>query len=453
MKRPGKSLDVKTITSLKPRPIPYRVSDGNGLLLEVRPSGAKVWLCRLTSDGRRRDMGLGGYPNISLPDARKAAVEAKGLATTGVDPIQRRLALEQQRKAELLAEKQAKENTFGKVTEKCIEALTPGWKNNRTAALWRTSLKNYAFPVLENIPVNQIDKQEVLRAVQKVWSSRPATARKVLRRIGTVLRYAAAHSLRVNDNPADLKILRHAGLPPLPGARHQPSLPWQQLPDFMKVLESEDGLASLGLRFLILTALRSGSVRGARWSEISFHGDPTWTVPGEKMKSHKYHDVKPHRVPLAPAAVEVLLQTYGLVTGTTATFKSLPKLAAMQGSALIFPSRKETVPLSDMALSQVMRRMNKERRKDDPPPWRDPDGRAAVPHGFRSTFRTWVDDTRPEDDQAAERALAHEEENKVSSAYRRSDLFDRRKPLMEAWADYCASKTKDGDSKTLAKIR
>lgn len=441
MKRPGKSLDIKTIASLKPRSTPYRASDGNGLLLEVRPSGAKVWICRLTTNGKRRDMGLGGYPKISLADARKAAFEAKGQAKTGVDPIQRRLALEQQRKAELLAEKQAKENTFGKVSQKCIEALTPGWKNTRTADLWQTSLKNYAFPVLENIPVNQIDKQEVLQAVQKVWSSRPATARKVLRRIGTVLRYAAAHSLRVNDNPADLRILRHAGLPPLPGARNQPSLPWHQLPAFMKALKTKGGISPLCLRFVILTALRIGSVREARWSEISFDGVPTWTVPGIKMKNRKAKDVRPHRVPLTPAAIDVLVKAYEAVVGDPVNLKALPRLAAMQGDALIFPSRKGTVPLSDNAISKVMREMNAEKPSGDPPPWRDPDGRAAVPHGFRSTFRTWVDDTRPEDDQAAERALAHEDENKVSSAYRRSDLFDRRLPLMEAWSNYCVGRT------------
>jgi integrase len=202
-------------------------------------------------------------------------------------------------------------------------------------------------------------------------------------------------------------------------------------------LDAMPGLAPLALRFAILTALRSGEVRGARWSEISFDGgQAVWTVRGERMKRKKAANVQPHRVPLSPAAVETLAHAYTVATGTTATAAEMPNLAVLRGAALIFPSATLTTPLSDMALSAVIWRVNEKRPEGMPAPWRDADAREAVPHGFRAIFRTWVDDTRPA--EAAERALAHEEPNRVVGAYRRSDLFDRRVTLMAAWADYCS---------------
>ncbi len=437
MKRPGKALDVKTLEALKPGPKPYRVSDGGGLLLDVRPTGAKVWLCRLTVDGKRRDMGLGSYPRVTLADARRAAQEARRLVTVGNDPIIRREAATVARKAARQADETAKARTFAAMAEACIVAQAPGWKNARTDDLWRTSLKNYAFPVLGDMPVAEVDRAAVLRAIDGVWTSRPATGRKVLRRIGTVLRYAAAHGFRANDNPADARMLRHAGLSALPGGRNQPSLPWAKAPAFMKALDLMPGLAPLALRFCILTVVRSGEVRGARWSEISFEGGATWTIPGERMKGKKSAEVQPHRVPLTPAAVAVLVRAYSHVTGTPATAETLPKLAMLRSDALVFPSAKPLKPFSDMALSAVMRRMN-EHPEGKLAPWRDADGRDAVPHGWRATFRTWVDDTCPENAEAAERALAHEVADRGNTgSYRRSDVFERRRPLMESWAGHC----------------
>lgn len=191
----------------------------------------------------------------------------------------------------------------------------------------------------------------------------------------------------------------------------------------------------------MLTALRSGEVRNARWSWLSFDGTPTLTVPGEVMKGKKSGDVLPHRVPLSDAALETLVRAYAEAHGTTATAAQLPRLAALARDALIFPSAKRTTPLSDMALSAVMRRMNADRPDGAPAPWRDADGREAVPHGFRASFSTWIDDVHPEAREAAEKALAHEVANKVSGAYRRSDLFDRRVGLMRDWAAHCTSRT------------
>jgi integrase len=259
-------------------------------------------------------------------------------------------------------------------------------------------------------------------------------ARKVLRRIGSVLRYAAAHGWRANDNPADPRLLRLTGLPSLPAGRKQPSLPWSRVPAFLRALDGMAGIAPLALRWCVLTACRSGEGRGARWSEFTFDGTPAWTVAASRMKGSRAREREPHRVPLPPAALDLLARAYTATTGAKAKPDDVPRIAAAMGDKLVFPSAKARTPLSDMALSAVIQRMNADA---DPPPWRDTEGRAVVPHGFRSSFRTWVEDTRPEDEAAAERALAHEDANAVRAAYRRSDLFDRRIPLMRDWAEWC----------------
>jgi integrase len=434
------NLDTKTVEAAAKRDMPYRLSDGGGLLLEVRPTGAKVWLCRLTVHGRRRDMGLGGFPTVSLKEARARALAARQLAERGEDPIAERGRLAREAEARRAAEAEATARTFKAVAEACIKAEAPGWKNKRTALLWASSLERHAYPVLGDLPIAEIDRAKVRKAIDGVWISAPSIGRKVLRRIATVLRYAAAHGWRANDNPADAKMLRHAGLPPLPGGKKQPSLPWARMPGFYATLRGMEGLAPLALRLVLLTALRSGEVRQARWSWLSFDGTPTLTIPGEVMKGKRSSDVQSHRVPLSPAAIEVLAAAYFYSAGQAASAVEMPRLAPLLGDALIFPSARRTTPLSDMALSAVMRRMNRAPKGAGETfitPWRDPDGREAVPHGFRATFSTWVDDTRPEEREAAERALAHEVANRVSAAYRRSDLFDRRVPLMRAWAEHC----------------
>ena len=423
---------------------PVRFPDGDNLYLQIAAGGSKSWLFRFTLDGKAREMGLGpvGEPPAGVPlaEARKRAAAARAVLAGGRDPIEERQRGARKQQAERKAATEADARTFRAVAAACIKAEAPGWKNDRTALLWTSSLERHAYPVLGDLPVAEIDRAKVREAIDGVWTSAPSVGRKVLRRIATVLRYAAAHGWRANDNPADAKMLRHAGLPPLPGGRKQPSLPWARIPAFLTALDKVEGASALALRFLVLTALRSGEVRQARWSWVSFDGVPTLTVPGEVMKGKKSAEVLPHRVPLSPAAIDVLARAYAFATGATATAARLPDLAALRGDMLIFPSSKRGVPLSDMSLSAVLRRMNADRPEGKPAPWRDFDGRDAVPHGFRATFSTWVDDTRPEEREAAERALAHEVANKVSGAYRRSDLFDRRAPLMAAWAEHCGRK-------------
>jgi integrase len=400
-------------------------------------------------------MGLGGYPIVSLRQARENAAAARKLTLDGLDPIAERHRLAGEREAQRRASIDAEARTFRNVALACIRAEAPGWKNRRTALLWQNSLERWAFPTLGNMPVGEIDRATVRRAIDAVWRERPATARKVLRRVGTILRYAAAHGWRINDDSADARMLRYAGLPALPGGRRQPSLPWMRLPAFMTALDGMPGLAPLALRLMVLTALRSGEVRQARWSWLSFERIPTLTVPGEAMKGKKAADVLPHRVPLSDPALQTLARAYAEANGTVAKVADLPRLAPLMRDQLIFPSARRTTPLSDMAVSAVMRRMNADKPDDAPSPWRDPDGREAVPHGFRATFSTWVDDTRPEEREAAEKALAHEISNRVSGAYRRSDLFDRRVSLMRDWAEHCtggAARLADSKGATEARI-
>ena len=421
---------------------PLRFPDGENLYLQVAAGGSKSWLLRYTLNGKAREMGLGpvGEPpdGVPLAEARKRAAAARAVLADGRDPIEERQRSARQRQAIRKAEAEADARTFRAVAALCIAAEKPGWKNERTAQQWESSLKAHVFPVIGDAPVADVDRAMVMEAVSGVWTSTPAIGRKVLHRVATVLRYAAAHGWRANDNPADGKMLRHAGLPPLRGSTPHPSVPWTKVAAFLGALDAMPGLGPLALRLTILTALRSGEARTARWSWVSFDGEPTLTVPGRMMKGKKAAIVLPHRVPLAPAALEALARGYTLATGTPATTDDLPRLAPLMRDALIFPSARRGVALSDMALSAVVRRMNADRPEGEPPPWRDLDGRAAVVHGFRATFGTWVDDTRPHEHEAREKALAHQIENKVSAAYRRSDLFDRRLPLMTDWAAHCA---------------
>jgi integrase len=427
-------LTVRTIEAAKPKATRFRLSDGGGLLLEVRPGGSKGWICRTTVDGRRRDVGLGVWPDVSLADARAKAREVRQQARAGLDPVEQREMARSAARAEREGRRQAQARTFAAVAGACIAAQAPGWRHGRTAGQWRASLAAHALPILGDMQVHEVDRAAVQRAIAQVWAKRPATAKKVLRRIGSVLRFAAAHEWRANDNPADLRLLRLAGLPGLPAGRSHPSLPWSRVPDFLRALDTMGGMAPLTLRWCVLTACRSNEARGARWSELSFDGVPVWTVPPDRLKSSRGRERVPHRVPLAPAASALLARAYTKATGVEASPADVPRVAAAMGDALIFPSTKPGTPLLGFALSAVVARMNGDAQ---PPPWRDAEGRVAVPHGFRSSFRTWVDNTRPEDADAAERALAHEDPNAVRGAYRRSDLFDRRIPLMHAWAGWC----------------
>lgn len=450
MARDG-NLTAKAVENLSPKAKPYRISAGGGLLLTVSPSGSKTWTVRWMLDGQRRDMGLGGYPTVSLAEARSAAQEARKLVKDKLnprDPIAVRnaslaatKAAREQAKAEAAKAKleaaEAKARTFAAVAETYISIAAPGWKSAKTATLWRQSLADYVFPNFGDKPVNAITRADVVEMISPLWASRPQTAKKVLHRTGAVLKHAAFKGYRPNDNiTARRDLIENGALPKATKkSRKQPALPWRAMPAFMQALAKKDGIAPIALRFLILTAVRSNEARGARWNEIDFQA-ATWTIPGERMKTRANDElIEPHRVPLAPQALEILHLAYAYQAGRDVTLEELRRLATLKGNALIFATTRDPrKSLSDNAVSKICREMNE---NQDPPPWRDNDGRPAVPHGFRASFRTWADDTHPTEIKAAEAALGHREGNQVVAAYARSDVFERRIPLMQAWADHC----------------
>lgn len=414
---------------------PLRFSDGGGLYLQVAPGDTKSWLFRFTRYGKGREMGLGpvGEPPgaVSLAEARKLAGEARALLREGHDPIEAR----RERKAEIRrTELEAAERTFKAATEAFVKVRAAGWKNDKHAAQWSSTLEQYAYPVMGDMAVAKIGTDDVLRVLRPIWERVPETASRVRQRIEAVLDAARVKGWRTGENPARWKGHLAGELPaPTKVKRiaHRPALPWQQIGAFMAALKGHDGMTAKAIRFTILTACRTGEVRGMRWREVDLDAK-TWTIPGDRMKAGKTH-----RVPLSPLALAVLNEVRPL----------------MKSSAnLVFQSSKRDTPLSDMALSMLVRGMACDGlAKDEPPRWRDGEGRAVVPHGFRSTFRDWVGETRNDGHDVVEAALAHTIKNKAEAAYARSDLLKKRRVLMTAWGEHCSRPA--GDVVELAKRR
>jgi integrase len=434
-------LTERTIATAKPREKPYRLSDGDGLLLEVRPGGAKAWTLRFMRDGKRRDMSLGSYPTIGLAEARAKVREARGSIESGTDPIDARQRLREAARAEalaaeaVLAEKAA--NSFRAIAEEYIAIRRSGWTSQRTYDSWRWSMDSYILPQIGDIAVAELSREDVIGVLRQVWQSMPKNARKFQQRIGQIIGFAMARSLRTMANPATSEVLRLSEVfPEQPSQGRQPSLDWQRVPAFLAQLDDMDGIAALALRWTVLTALRSTEVREARWSEFDL-AHRLWTIPGYRMKGGKRDRSLPHRVPLSDQVLALLGRVASQASGSSV--QDLTRHAALQGQALLFPSSKPDRPLSDAAMSACIKRMN-EVPEGQPMPWVSPEGRAVVPHGFRSSFRTWVDDNRPGDGDAAEAALAHRDANQVRAVYRRGDHLTARVELMQAWADYCTRK-------------
>lgn len=404
---------------------PIRFGDGGGLYLQVAPGHTKSWLFRYTLRGKAREMGLGRYGDdksaVSLAKARNLAAEQRKLLEQGRDPIDARTAANA---AQLRAEAEARDQTFRVAATSLVESKRSGWRNEKHAAQWLATLEAYAFPSIGDLPVRDIGTDDVLRVLRPIWNRIPETASRLRQRIEAVLDAATVNRWRSGDNPARWKGHLANTLPPprkVQRIRHRPALDWHEISAFIPALASREGIAALALRFVILTASRTGEVRGMRWSEVDLDAQ-VWTVPGDRMKAGKRH-----RVPLSHAALAVLDEV-----------RPLMRIS----NDLIFPSVRRNVALSDMALSEVVRRMN-ETDDDGPPRWRDPEGRAVVPHGFRSTFRDWAGETRPEGREVVEAALAHSIKDKAEAAYARSDLLEKRRPLMDAWAEQCERRPAD----------
>jgi len=371
---------------------PGRYIDGDGLILEVRPGGSKSWIARLQANGRRRDYGLGSFKDISLNEARDKAREYRKQLRAGIDPLEaKRRALEIP--------------TF----KTAATAYHTEWKRRRRnakhEAQWLATLETYAFPHFGELRVDLVDNGHVRDALAEIWLTKPETARRVRQRIGTVLDYAHGKGWRLH---AFGMAAVNKSLPEQPPKIGQfEAMPYGRVPEFCDSIKKRVSMGRLALEALILTATRSGEVRGARWSELDLDA-ATWTIPAERTKTGK-RTGKPHIVPLSPAAVDVFKRA---------------KALRIEASDLVFHGSKRGKPLSDMTLLKVLRDLKE----------------PFTVHGFRSAFRDWVAEQTNFPGEVAEAALAHTIPNKVEAAYKRTDFLDKRRKLMDAWGDYCTGR-------------
>ncbi len=362
-----------------------RYCDGQGLYLDVRPSGSRGWIQRLTIRGRRTELGLGGFPLVSLKEAREQAFANRKLAREGGDP---------------LSEKQRVESTptFADATRQVWKQLRPGWRSPQHAQLWLSSLERYAVPRIGKMPISEVTSADVIGILAPIWHDMPPTARKLRQRIRAVMEWAVAMGLRP-DNPCDR-------IGPVLGSqggvvRHMRALPHGQVSAAIETVRRSNArpVVKLAFEFLVLTATRSGEVRGALWTEID-RGEGAWIIPARRTKA-----AREHRVPLCRRALEILEEARVLD----------------RGSPLVFPGLRRN-PIATTALSELLRELKI----------------AAVPHGFRSSFRDWAAEDTDHPREVVEAALAHKVRNPVEAAYRRTDLFERRRRLMDDWAAYLA---------------
>jgi integrase len=365
------------------------------LYLKVAPGGSRSWILRATVGSKRKDIGLGGYPDVSVSLAREKTKEAREKIRAGIDPVVERRALKN-----ALVAAQSKHITFEEAAARCHAAKSPEFRNKKHRKDWINALRLHAFPKLAKLPISEIELQHVLQVLEPTWHEKTETATRVRQRMESVLTWATVGKYRTGDNPArwdgNLKELL-----PTPSkitqVKHHPALPWQQMGKFMQSLRERKGIAPRALEFAILTAARSGEVRGMAWDEIDFEAK-VWTVPPDRIKAGRRHIV-----PLSGDAVRIL--------------KKVPKL---EDSAFVFAAPRGG-KLSDVALLAVVRRM----RVD------------AVPHGFRSTFKDWARSTTAYPDEVSELALAHVNSDATRAAYARDELLPKRHRMMRDWASFC----------------
>jgi integrase len=403
---------------------PVRIGDGNGLYLQITAGGSKSWFFRYRFVGREREMGLGSADHdgrnggVTLAEARDKAADARRVLREGQDPLECRQAEKASRQAAAAA-KPISVHLFQAVAEEMLAEREKGWSNPKHRAQWEATLRTYVYPQIGAADVSVITTDDVLSVLRPIWSRTPETASRLRGRIEAVLDFARVRDWRQGENPARWRGHLAEVLPKpqkVKRVAHRSSLPWREMPAFMSTLSERTGQAAQALAFVILTAARTGEVRLAHWQEIDWD-QAVWTVPAERMKARRRH-----RVPLSAASLAVL---------------EAAKVHARGQASLIFPSpTRPRVPLSDMTLSAVIRRINEE-AGGELPRWRDAESRPVVPHGFRSSFRDWAGEIREDGREVAEAALAHTVRNKAEAAYARSDLLEKRRVLMEAWAQWC----------------
>ena len=406
---------------------PGTIGDGGGLYLFVKkPSpkqaaegardGGAFWLAVYVSPTRnkQREMGLGaarGPAAVPLAVARVRNAEAQAIVRAGRDPLDEREAAKAAAKAAAQATEGRK--TFKDVTAFYLAAHEAGWRNAKHRQQWSNTIREYAYPHMGDLPVQDVDTGHVMACLEPIWRATPETASRVRGRIEAVLDYATARGWRTGENPARWRGHLANLLPASTKVRkvqHHPALPWRDMGACMADLAAAGGVAALALRFAILTAARSGEARGATWAEVDM-AQAVWTVPGERMKGGK-----PHRVPLSVPALDVL--------------RAVLPLRDREAGDFVFPGARPGSPLSDVALAKVLHRIG----RDD-----------VTVHGMRSTFRDWAAETTGYAREVAEAALAHVNADKVEAAYRRSDLFEKRRRLMDDWAAFCGGPMLSGD--------
>jgi integrase len=373
-------------------------SDGNGLYLQVSPTGTKSWVFRYMLRGRAREMGLGPEYAIPLAEARLAAIEQRRLLLDGIDPIEARKA-----RLGKLALQESRSITFSQCAAAYIETHQAAWKNAKHIDQWKNTIKQYCEPIFGAVPVADVDTPLVVRALEPIWTTKSETAGRLRGRIENILDWATVRQYRAGDNPARWrghldKLL--AKIQRTKRIQHHPALPHEEIAAFVAELKKQDGDAALALEFLILNVARTGEVIAARPEEFDYT-KRLWVIPGNRMKSGKEH-----RIPLTPRTMEIA--------------------KSRAAGEFLFPGRKPQKPMSNMAMLQLLERM----------------GRTDITvHGFRTTFRTWAAERTNYPRELCEMALAHAVGNEVEQAYQRSDLFEKRRELMAAWADYVAGKT------------
>lgn len=405
MPRKAKILSARAVASIK---VPGRHAVGgvDGLHLRVLNTGSASWVLRIVVNGKRTDIGLGPYPLISLARARDDAYDMRRRIRDGFDPATRESAIDPVTQGSvtnaIMTAGLTREKTFAACAEEYIKSKSPEWRNRKHHQQWTNTLTTYAFPAIGDLYVSQIGLSHVLAAIEPIWLTKTETASRVRGRIESVLNWAKVHGYRTGENPARWKGHLDAILPSKKKVRkpvHHEAVEIAAMPIFWKRLATRKGMAAPALQFLILTAARSGEVRHATWDEINV-SEKIWTIPEERMKA-----MRMHRVPLQPLAMEIL--------------ERVPRYS---NSPYIFPA-PQGGPLSDMALTEVMRRM----------------GESAVPHGFRSTFRDWVGDYTEYHRDLAEHALAHTLADETEAAYRRRDALERRRRMMLDWESFVTS--------------
>lgn len=377
---------------------PGLYGDGAGLYLQITRGGVKSWLFRYMRSGRARGMGLGPVHTVSLADARIKALEVRKQLLEGIDPLDAK-----QQEQALVKASAVKATTFDECSAAYIDAHSSGWKNAKHADQWRNTLATYASPHFGALPITELDTDLVMKALEPIWTSKTETASRVRGRIESVLDWATARGHRTGENPARWKGHLDHLLPKrskVQAVVHHAALPYADAPKFMTQLRAIDTMAAKALELLILTATRTSEVIEARWEEFNLT-TAIWRIPAERMKAGKEH-----RIPLSPAAVTLL-----------------EHMQAIKQNEFVFPGQRKNRPLSNMALLQLLKRMD---RSD------------LTAHGFRSTFRDWIGETTHYPREVAEAALAHLLKDKAEAAYARGDLFEKRTSMMSDWATYLA---------------